>query len=117
MNAWSPQLDDPPAIARVLLIGLRRVTPALFDAAQRDSERPTRPIATALSVADDPSASLSVVGHDLRRGDHGARYALFLTLTGEARFSSGAVPVAGDVVLDIATGGILRLRLTQPIVA
>jgi len=115
MTAWSPQLDDPPPIAGVLLTGLRRVTPALFDAARQAPERPTKPIATALAVADDPSASLSVVGRDLRRGEHGARDSLFLTFTGEARFRSGMMPVAGDVVLDLATSGILRLRLTQPI--
>lgn len=117
MSTWSPQLDDPPAIARLLLIGLRRVTPALFDAAQRDPDRPTKPIAAVLPDADDPSASLSVVGRGLRRGDHGARDSLFLAFTGEARFSSGTVPVAGDVVLDLATSGILQLRLTQPFVA
>ena len=34
---------------------------------------------------------------------------------GEARFRNGTVTVAGDLVLDLATGGILRLRLTQPL--
>ena len=33
MASWSPQLADPPEIANVLLNGLRRAIPALFDAA------------------------------------------------------------------------------------
>ena len=115
MTAWSPLLDDPPGIATILLIGLRRATPTLVDAAQQAPERPTRPIGIPLSVAGDPSASLSVVGRDLRRGEHGARDSLYLSFSGEARFRNGTVTVAGDLVLDMATGGILRLRLTQPL--
>ncbi len=49
-----------------------------------------------------------------RRGEHGARDSLYLSFSGEARFRNGTVTVAGDLVLDLATGGILRLRLTQP---
>lgn len=115
MASWSPQLADPPAIAHVLLNGLRRAIPALFEAAQRAPGQPTRPIPAALVVADDPAAGLTVIGRNLQRDNFGARDALFLEFAGEARIRGTAVPVAGDVVLDLATGGILRLRLRQPI--
>lgn len=115
MASWSPQLADPPAITHVLLNGLRRAIPALFDAAQQSPGTATRPIAAPLVVPDDPAAGLTVVGQNLLRDNFGARDSLFLDFAGEARIRGRTVPVAGDAVLDLATGGILRLRLRQPI--
>lgn len=115
MTSWSPQLENPPAIAHVLLNGLRRAIPALFDAAQRAPGQPTRPIPASLVVSDDPAAGLVVAGRNLQRDNFGARDALYLDFSGEAKIRGTAVPVEGDVVLDLATGAILRLRLRQPV--
>ena len=112
---WKPLLDDPPEIAGVLLDALRRVLPTVFDAALKAPERATKPVAVDLGLEDDPAARLTIVGRDLRRAAYGPRDALFLAFGGDARFRAGAVTVRGEVVLDLATKGLLRLRLSEPV--
>lgn len=114
-ESWSPQLTDLPEFAGPLLSGLRKLLPALYDAALQAPESPTRPFSTALDMADDASASISVTGRGLRRDSHGPRDALFLTFGGEVQLRGKKARIAGEAVLDLATSGILRLRLTEPV--
>lgn len=114
MSRWSPLLEDLPELASPLLSALRGAVPALIEAALQSPERSTRPLTAALAIKADPTAQLVVVGSGLHRGAHGARDALFLQLGGEVRFRTGKLPLAGDLVLDLATNAILRLRLTEP---
>lgn len=111
---WSPLLTNSPELAGPLLSSLRRAVPSLFEAAIQAPEAPTRPIAVAIGLDDDPSAQLSVIGRNLSRGEHGPRDALFMSFTGRARLRGGSLPIAGDAVLDLATNAILRLRLSEP---
>lgn len=113
---WSPLLENLPELSGPLLSCLRTVLPALFDAALRAPEATTMPVTANLGLDDDPSARLSVAGHDLWRGEHGARDALFLRFTGRAEIRQRSLPVAGDAVVDLATSALLRLHLTQPMV-
>ncbi|EDP65157.1 hypothetical protein BAL199_01384 [alpha proteobacterium BAL199] len=113
-EAWMPSLSNPPEFAGPLLSGLRRVLPAMFDAALQAPEHPTKPFSATMDVTDDPSAGLTVVGSDLQRDDYGPRDALFLSFHGEAKFKHGELRVTGDAVLDLATNAILRLRLSEP---
>ena len=117
---WTPLLDEPPEIADVLLDALRRVLPTVFDAAVQEPQRATRAVAAAMSAATvsaRPATRLTITGRDLRRADHGRRDALHLAFSGDARFRAGTVTVRGDAVLDLATNGLLRLRLIEPVSA
>lgn len=114
---WSPLLDDQPELAAPLLGSVREALPVLFDLALQAPEAPTKPTAVAIAIDSDPSARLTVVGRDLRRAGHGPRDALFLRFDGQATFRNGTLRVVGDAVLDLATNAILRLRLTEPVVA
>ncbi|MEQ8398373.1 hypothetical protein [Thalassobaculum sp.] len=114
-EAWSPLLTEPPEFAGPLLSGLRLVLPTLFNAALQAPESATKPHAMRLNVADDPTAAVTVVGHDLRRAEYGPRDALFLAFNGDAQFRNGALRVSGEAVLDLATNAILRLHLTEPV--
>lgn len=116
-ETWMPLLDDQPEIVGVLLSGLRQILPGLFDAALQTPEHDSKPVSATLGVPDDPSAGLSVIGRDLRREGYGERDALYLKFSGEARFRNGALRIAGDAVLDLATDAILRLRLSEPVAA
>ena len=115
-DAWTPLLEDLPALAGPLLGALRRLLPALFEAAAHSPESAAGPFSTALEVAGDPEARLTVAGGPPRRGRHGRRASLSLELRGEIR-SGGrrAGRLAGEVVLDLATKAILSLRLDDPI--
>ena len=115
MDAWSPLLQDPPQLAGPLLAGLRRLLPALFEAAVLAPESVAGPFSAALEVEGDPEAGITVTGHRMRRGRHGPRASLSLDLRGEVRIGNRTAPIAGEAVLDLATRGILRLRLDAPI--
>ena len=112
---WSPLLTEPPAIAGPLLAGVRRAAPALFEAALQAPESPSGPVSATLDVAGDPAARIVLVGRGLRRARHGPRESLLLNLSGEAYVGRERVRVAGDIVLDLATRAILRLRLVEPV--
>lgn len=58
-EAWMPSLSNPPEFAGPLLSGLRRVLPAMFDAALQAPEHPTKPFSATMDVTDDPSAGLT----------------------------------------------------------
>ena len=116
-DPWSPLLEEPPAIAGPLLSGLRRVLPSLLAAALQARDPVAGPVSAALDVPGDPEARITVFGRNVRRVRHHRRDSLALDLDGEAWLGGRAVPVEGEVVVDLATRGILRLRLLRPIVA
>lgn len=116
-ESWTPLLADIPEIAGPLLSSVRKAVPTLVDLALQAPEAPTKPVAVPIAIDADPAAKLSVVGHELRRANHGPRDSLFLQFTGTAQFNTGTMTVRGDLVLDLATKAILRLRLVEPVAA
>ena len=113
---WSPLLEEPPAIAGPLLSGLRRVLPSLLGDALRAPDSVAGPFSAALDVPGDPEARITVSGRNVRHGRHHRRDSLSLEFDGKAWLGNRTVPIDGDVMLDLATRGILRLRLYQPFV-
>lgn len=112
---WSPLIDNPPELAQPLLSAVRSLLPTVFDLSLQAPEQPTRAVAADIRVEGDDRARLTVSGHDLWRGKHGNRDALFMNFTGEALIRERRLRVAGDVVLDLTTNALLRLRLSEPV--
>lgn len=114
---WSPLLENPPELAQPLLAAIRSTLPTVFDLSLKAPEQPTKAVAVGIRIDGDDRARLTVSGHDLWRGKHGPRDALFMNFTGEALVRERRLRVAGDVVLDLQTNALLRLRLSEPLIA
>ena len=112
---WSPLLDDVPELAGPLLAAVRGALPTVIDLALQAPEQATKPVSVGIGIDGDAASRLTIVGHDIRRDNHGPRDALFMTFDGEANIHSRRLTVVGDVVLDLATNSLLRLRLTEPV--